>query len=107
MRRQGTAHLVEVMDAYDLLPVHNFQYGKHPDTPKIDSQVWDKRFTQGIPDHCWYGCGMACSQGAPTATTSARAPTRATSSRWTAPSTRTPPASARTAASSIPTGCSR
>jgi aldehyde:ferredoxin oxidoreductase len=64
MRRQGTAHLVEVMDAYDLLPVHNFQYGKHPDTPKIDSQVWDKRFTQGIPDRCWYGCGMACSKAA-------------------------------------------
>ncbi|MCX6538204.1 MAG: aldehyde:ferredoxin oxidoreductase [Acidobacteria bacterium] len=64
MRRQGTAHLIEVMDAYDLLPVHNFQYGKHPDTPKIDSQVWDKRFTQGIPDHCWYGCGMGCSKGA-------------------------------------------
>ncbi len=64
MRRQGTAHLIEVMDAYDLLPVHNFQYGKHADTPKIDSQVWDKRFTQGIPDNCWYGCGMACSKGA-------------------------------------------
>jgi len=64
MRRQGTAHLVEVMDAYDLLPVHNFQYGKHPDTPGIDSQVWDKRFTQGIPDQCWYGCGMACSKAA-------------------------------------------
>jgi aldehyde:ferredoxin oxidoreductase len=64
MRRQGTAHLVEVMDAYDLLPVHNFQYGKHPDTHKIDSQVWDRRFTQAIPDQCWYGCGMACSKGA-------------------------------------------
>jgi aldehyde:ferredoxin oxidoreductase len=64
MRRQGTAHLVEIMDAYDLLPCHNFQYGKHPDTPKIDSSVWDKRLTQGIPDHCWYGCGMACSKGA-------------------------------------------
>ncbi len=64
MRRQGTAHLVEVMDAYDLLPVHNFQYGKHPDTPKIASWVWDHRFTQGIPDGCWYGCSMACSKGA-------------------------------------------
>jgi aldehyde:ferredoxin oxidoreductase len=64
MRRQGTAHLVEIMDAYDLLPCRNFQYGKDPDTPKIDSSVWDKRFTQGIPDHCWYGCGMACSKGA-------------------------------------------
>ncbi|HSA22702.1 MAG TPA: aldehyde ferredoxin oxidoreductase C-terminal domain-containing protein, partial [Myxococcota bacterium] len=64
MRRQGTAHLVEIMDAYDLLPVHNFQYGNHPDTPRINSQVWDKRFTQGIPDGCWYGCSMACSKGA-------------------------------------------
>jgi aldehyde:ferredoxin oxidoreductase len=64
MRRQGTAHLIETMDAYDLLPVNNFQYGKHPDTPKIDSSVWDKRFTQGIPDQCWYGCGMACSKAA-------------------------------------------
>jgi aldehyde:ferredoxin oxidoreductase len=64
MRRQGTAHLVEIMDAYDLLPVHNFQYGKHPDTPKIASTVWDARFTQGIPDGCWYGCSMACCKGA-------------------------------------------
>jgi len=64
MRRQGTAHLVEVMDAYDLLPVHNFQYGKHPYTPAICSHVWDKRFTQGIPDGCWYGCSMQCAKGA-------------------------------------------
>lgn len=64
MRRQGTAHLVEIMDAYDLLPVHNFQFGKHADIQKIASHVWDKRFTQGIPDGCWYGCSMACSKGA-------------------------------------------
>jgi aldehyde:ferredoxin oxidoreductase len=64
MRRQGTAHLIEVMDAYDLIPVHNFQYGKYADTFKIDSSVWDERFTQGIPDHCWYGCHMSCSKGA-------------------------------------------
>ncbi|MGV8041021.1 MAG: aldehyde ferredoxin oxidoreductase family protein [Thermoanaerobaculaceae bacterium] len=64
MRRQGTAHLVEIMDAYDLLPVHNFQYGNHPDTKKIASWIWDARFTQGIPDGCWYGCSLACSKGA-------------------------------------------
>ena len=64
MRRIGTAHLVEVMDAYDLLPVDNFQYGNHPDTPKIASPVWEQRFTQGIFDGCWYGCHMACSKGA-------------------------------------------
>jgi aldehyde:ferredoxin oxidoreductase len=64
MRRQGTAHLVEIMDAYDLLPVHNYQYGKHVDVGGLASTVWDKRFTQGIPDGCWYGCSMACSKGA-------------------------------------------
>ncbi len=64
MRRQGTAHLVEIMDAYDLLPVKNFQYGQHPDTKNIASWVWDARFTQGIVDGCWYGCSMACSKGA-------------------------------------------
>jgi aldehyde:ferredoxin oxidoreductase len=64
MRRQGTAHLVEVMDAYDLLPVHNFQFGNHPDTKNIASWVWDKRFTQDTVDGCWYGCSMACAKGA-------------------------------------------
>ena len=34
MREVGTAHLVEVMDDYDLLPVHNYRFGKHPDTPR-------------------------------------------------------------------------
>ncbi|MBF0544305.1 MAG: aldehyde:ferredoxin oxidoreductase [Candidatus Riflebacteria bacterium] len=64
MRRQGTAHLVEIMDAYDLLPVHNFQFGKHKDVNNIASHVWDKRFNQGTIDGCWYGCSMACSKGA-------------------------------------------
>ena len=64
MRKIGTAHLVEIMDAYDLLPVWNFQYGSHPDTPKIASPVWEARFTQGIFDGCWYGCHMACAKGA-------------------------------------------
>ncbi len=61
MRSQGTAHLVEIMDAHDLLPVHNFQYGAHPDSYRIKSSVWGRYFTQGIPDGCWYGCSMACS----------------------------------------------
>jgi aldehyde:ferredoxin oxidoreductase len=64
MRRVGTAHLVEIMDDYDLLPVHNFKFGAHPDTPKIDSTVWDSIFTQTHPDSCIYGCTMACSKGA-------------------------------------------
>jgi len=61
MRKRGTPYLVQIMDDYDLLPVHNFKYGSHPDTPKINGDVWEARFTQGLPDGCWYGCTMACS----------------------------------------------
>ncbi|MBU0487177.1 MAG: aldehyde:ferredoxin oxidoreductase [Bacteroidetes bacterium] len=62
MRTKGTAHLVEIMDAYDLLPTNNFKFGKHPDTPKINSEVWKAKFTQGLPDGCWIGCTMACAK---------------------------------------------
>ncbi len=61
MRRRGTPYLVQIMSDYDLLPVHNFKYGSHPDAVKINGDVWEARFTQGLPDGCWYGCTMACS----------------------------------------------
>jgi aldehyde:ferredoxin oxidoreductase len=63
MREIGTAHLMEVMNDHDLLPVMNFKYGSHPDSYKIDSSVWKKNFTQNIPDGCWIGCNMSCSKG--------------------------------------------
>ncbi len=63
MRTKGTAHLVEIMDEYDLLPTHNYKFGSHPDTKNIDSEEWKSRFTQGIPDGCWIGCNMACAKG--------------------------------------------
>ena len=61
MRRRGTAYLVQIMNDYDLLPVHNFRFGSHVDTPKINGDVWEQRFTQGLPDGCWYGCTLGCS----------------------------------------------
>ncbi len=61
MRSVGTANLVEVMDEFDLLPVHNYRFGSHPDATKIASSVWRERFTQGVPDGCWFGCTMSCS----------------------------------------------
>jgi len=64
MRRNGTAHIVEIMDAYDLLPTHNFQYGSHPDTHRIASNVWEARCSQMTSDGCWYGCSMGCAKGA-------------------------------------------
>lgn len=63
MRRVGTAHLVEIMNDYDLLPCYNFRYGSDPQAEKIHSRVWEGLFTQGIPDSCFYGCTMACSKG--------------------------------------------
>ncbi|MGB2984041.1 MAG: aldehyde ferredoxin oxidoreductase C-terminal domain-containing protein [Candidatus Bipolaricaulia bacterium] len=61
MRRVGTAHLVEIMDEYDLLPTHNFKFGSHPDAGKLASHVWRERFGQKMPDGCWLGCTMSCS----------------------------------------------
>lgn len=61
MRRVGTAHLVEIMDEYDLLPTHNYRFGSHPDASKISSTVWRQRFGQNMPDSCWIGCTMSCS----------------------------------------------
>ncbi len=63
MRKVGTAHLMEVMNDHDLLPVMNYKYGSHPDSYKIDSSIWKRNFTQNIPDGCWIGCNMSCSKG--------------------------------------------
>jgi aldehyde:ferredoxin oxidoreductase len=63
MRSKGTAHLTHIMDDYDLLPVNNFKFGNHPDTHKINGEVWKSFFTQGVPDGCWIGCNMACAKG--------------------------------------------
>ncbi len=63
MRQVGTAHLMEIMNDHDLLPVHNYKFGSHPDSFRIDSTVWKSHFTQNIPDGCWLGCNMSCSKG--------------------------------------------
>jgi aldehyde:ferredoxin oxidoreductase len=60
MRRQGTAHLMEVMNDYDLLPTKNHKYGQDPRGPEIASWVWEKLLSQHLPDGCWYGCTLAC-----------------------------------------------
>ena len=62
MKTKGTAHLMEIMDDYDLLPVNNYKYGAHDESPKIDSEVWKKLFHQGTPDGCWIGCNMSCAK---------------------------------------------
>lgn len=62
MRQVGTAGLIEVMNEYDLLPTHNYQYGSHPDAPKIASAIFKSLITQDMPDGCWYGCSLSCAK---------------------------------------------
>lgn len=63
MRTVGTAHLIEVMDEYDLLPTQNFRYGGHPEAHRLYSDYYLEAFSQATVDGCWYGCTMACSKG--------------------------------------------
>lgn len=60
MRVHGTTQLVDAMNAHDLLPVNNFQYGEHPEAPKLGKESFEKLFDLGKPDGCWYGCTLAC-----------------------------------------------
>lgn len=62
MRHVGTVHLVELMNDYDLLPTHNYKFGKDQRAERISSHVYREMFTQGIPDGCWYGCTMQCAK---------------------------------------------
>ncbi len=63
MRSKGTAHLTNIMNDYDLLPVNNFRFGHHKEAYKIHSDVYKSYFTQGVPDGCWIGCNMSCAKG--------------------------------------------
>ncbi|MFC2030005.1 aldehyde ferredoxin oxidoreductase family protein [Chloroflexota bacterium] len=62
MRVDGTNHLTKVMNDYDILPVHNFRFGGHPEAEKIYSPEFTKFFEYNSPDGCWYGCTLACSK---------------------------------------------
>jgi aldehyde:ferredoxin oxidoreductase len=62
MRFDGTNHLTKIMNDYDILPVHNYRYGRHPDAAKIFSPEFQRYFSYDGPDGCWYGCTMACAK---------------------------------------------
>jgi len=60
MHEVGTAHLMEVMNDYDLLPIRNFKYGQAPEAIGLHSREFTALFTQGMADGCWYGCSLSC-----------------------------------------------
>jgi aldehyde:ferredoxin oxidoreductase len=64
LEKQGTTSLVLMMDTHDILPVKNYQYGRHPEAKKIYGEVYEQRyFKQGVPDGCYFGCTLACTKG--------------------------------------------
>ena len=62
MARVGTTHLVPIMNDFDLLPIHNFQYGSDPAAALIGSKAFENIFDPGF-DGCWKGCTVACAHG--------------------------------------------
>ncbi|MHA1408425.1 MAG: aldehyde ferredoxin oxidoreductase C-terminal domain-containing protein, partial [Candidatus Heimdallarchaeaceae archaeon] len=62
MRTVGTAHLIPIMNDFDLLPTKNFKYGSDPQAQKIGREVFRNIFEKG-PDPCWKGCAVGCTHG--------------------------------------------
>lgn len=60
----GTAVLIEYMNNFDILPVHNYQMGAHGEAHRLYGDVFRKEyFSAGYPDGCYYGCNLACAKG--------------------------------------------
>lgn len=62
MSTLGTTHLVPIMNDFDLLPVNNFRFGRHPGANLIGGDAYRHLFDPGF-DGCWKGCTVACSHG--------------------------------------------
>lgn len=62
MARVGTTHLVDIMNDFDLLPTHNFRYGRHHQALNMGREAYRRLFDKGF-DGCWMGCSVACAHG--------------------------------------------
>ncbi len=59
MATVGTAHLTPIMNDFDLLPTHNFQYGSHEDADGLNEETFRNKFDKGY-DGCVTGCTVQC-----------------------------------------------
>ena len=61
----GTTVLSEYMDKFHIFPIKNYQFGQHPESCKLFSDVFlEKYFSKKIPDGCYFGCNLGCAKGA-------------------------------------------
>jgi len=64
LANQGTTSLIDMMNANDLLPINNYQFGKDERAQKVSGLVFEKEvFKQNVPDGCYPGCNLACTKG--------------------------------------------
>ena len=60
----GTTTLIDMMNPYHLLPVHNYQYGQDERSERVSGKIFaQKVFSQNHPDGCFAGCNLACTKG--------------------------------------------
>nr|WP_255342800.1 aldehyde ferredoxin oxidoreductase N-terminal domain-containing protein [Desulfosarcina sp. BuS5] len=61
----GTTVLSEYMDKFHIFPIKNYQFGQHPESHRLFSDVFlEKYFSKKIPDGCYFGCNLGCAKGA-------------------------------------------
>jgi aldehyde:ferredoxin oxidoreductase len=61
MREMGTAHLMEIMNDYDLLPIRNFKYGQMPEAISLAS--WSSKSSSPNRQMLMYGCSLLLQRG--------------------------------------------
>jgi aldehyde:ferredoxin oxidoreductase len=66
MHLKGSAGLISFMnkDEYQSLPVHNYQFGSHPQAGQICGKTYAERlFDHRGMDGCFPGCNLRCTKG--------------------------------------------
>lgn len=66
MHLKGSAGLISFMnkEEYQSLPVHNYQYGSHPQAAQICGKAYAQRlFEHRGMDGCFPGCNLRCTKG--------------------------------------------
>ncbi|MFH1538048.1 MAG: aldehyde ferredoxin oxidoreductase C-terminal domain-containing protein, partial [bacterium] len=62
--RQGTTCLLDMMNATNLLPINNYQYGSDEREKQVSGHIFEHQvFSQNKMDGCFTGCNLACTKG--------------------------------------------
>ncbi len=64
LAQQGTTSLLDMMNNNDILPVHNYKFGRDERQHLVSGKIFEEKvFDQKHPDGCFAGCTLACTKG--------------------------------------------